>query len=264
MGPATVNRLSRPIIITLDSFGLSHSAAVRNLKDYISEEGKTKRQMEATISAGLTAKGIPLQDNYCDCGLYVVGYVKKFLEDPATFVRKILQKEMDEKADWPEFSASNMRAEIRDILQDEYEMQKRKRAGPDKDNVSRREAKGPTAGYKARQIQQPASEEPIQKQCDANRNRKFNSKWPAPEDSSIPVGGGSRKTTPFSDAGLSDGRDASEFRDTDNDMLDKPGDTVECARPEEDVECVRHTESPDAWSQHQSWLDQLTSSASLA
>ena len=263
MGPATVNRLSRPIIITLDSFGLSHSAAVRNLKDYISEEGKTKRQMEATISAGLTAKGIPLQDNYCDCGLYVVGYVKKFLEDPATFVRKILQKEMDEKADWPEFSASNMRAEIRDILQDEYQMQKRKRAGPDKDNVSRREAKGNTAGSKARQIEQPPSEERIQKQCDAYRNRKFNSESPAPEHHSIPVRG-SRKTPPFSDAGLSDGRDASDFRDADKDMLDKPGDIVECTIPEEDVECVRHTESPDVSSQHQSWRDQLTSSASLA
>ncbi|KAI9834565.1 MAG: hypothetical protein M1819_002941 [Sarea resinae] len=105
-----------PIVMILDSLGLPHSQTVKNLKQYVSEEGKAKRQLEVSIAHGMTAKEIPLQDNFCDCGLYLLGYVVKFLEDPRQFANKILRRKMDEKRDWPEFNASRMRESIRTLL----------------------------------------------------------------------------------------------------------------------------------------------------
>jgi len=106
--------------MTLDSFGLPHPAVVKNLKEYLSMEGLARRNMNISLPKGITAKGIPTQENYSDCGLYLLGYIRKFFEDPASFVRKVLMKEFDMEQDWGHLSPSRMRHEIRDLLQDLY------------------------------------------------------------------------------------------------------------------------------------------------
>ena len=110
-----------PVIITLDSLGLPHSPTTRILKDYLRAEAEDKRggmQWEDGQIKGMTAKHIPLQDNFCDCGLFLLGYMDKFIEDPRKFIVKILQNEYDETRDWPNLVASRMRANIRELIQD--------------------------------------------------------------------------------------------------------------------------------------------------
>ena len=106
-------------IIVLDSLGGPHAVAVRALKTYLVEEAKDKLGSapfsEADIR-GMNAKGIPQQQNFCDCGLFLLGYMDKFVEDPRKFVTKLLRKEYDETHDWPRLRPSEMRHNMRKLL----------------------------------------------------------------------------------------------------------------------------------------------------
>ncbi|KAK5133914.1 hypothetical protein LTR08_007143 [Meristemomyces frigidus] len=108
----------QPSIITLDSFGSSHGPEIRNLKDYLKAEADSKRGIffDDKRLKGITAKGIPEQSNFCDCGVYLVGYVEQFARNPRAFVSKVLQRELEEEADFVDFDPSVKRNEIRDEL----------------------------------------------------------------------------------------------------------------------------------------------------
>src|ERR1700712_5437781 len=104
---------SRPIIVILDSLGLTHSQTISNLKDYLITEAATRRSMEVRkdeLKGANLKSGIPQQDNFCDCGLFLCGYVHKFMEDPREFARKLLAQEFDLEDDWPDMDPSKMRA----------------------------------------------------------------------------------------------------------------------------------------------------------
>lgn len=103
-----------PLIITFDSLGLPHSHTCKALKDYLAAEGKAKRAIELNTSQlkGITAKQIPHQENYYDCGLFLLGYIAKFLEGPKDFISKVIgQSYADE--DWATLIPRNLRAKIR-------------------------------------------------------------------------------------------------------------------------------------------------------
>ncbi|MCJ1228375.1 hypothetical protein MMC12_005036 [Toensbergia leucococca] len=109
----------QPAIVIFDSLGMTHSPTVKILKEYLHHEGKAKRggmEWDDSQLRGATAKQIPLQDNYCDCGLFLLGYVQKFLADPGDFVTKILRREHDEE-DWQELKPAALRARIRSLVQ---------------------------------------------------------------------------------------------------------------------------------------------------
>ena len=111
---------SGPSILTFDSFGHPHSHVIRVLKLYLYEEGKAKRNTEFDVShiKGITAKNIPQQSNFSDCGLFMLGYVEKFLEDrPRDFIAKIIKREYDDRIDWPKMVPSKMRSSLREQLQ---------------------------------------------------------------------------------------------------------------------------------------------------
>ncbi|KAH6987603.1 hypothetical protein BKA56DRAFT_669225 [Ilyonectria sp. MPI-CAGE-AT-0026] len=102
-----------PKIITLDSLGSSHSVTCKHLRDYLVEEARHKKNVElAKIPGGMTAKKIPEQDNHCDCGVFVLGYMEEFLKDPDGAVRKLLQKE---DMGW-DINPSEIRAKVRRLL----------------------------------------------------------------------------------------------------------------------------------------------------
>lgn len=103
-----------PLIITFDSLGLSHPQTNKALKDYLAAEGKAKRAIELNTSQlkGITAKKIPHQENYSDCGLFLLGYIAKFLEGPKDFISRVIgQNYVDE--DWETLIPRNLRAKIR-------------------------------------------------------------------------------------------------------------------------------------------------------
>ncbi len=109
----------------LDSLGETHTRTVKHLKDYVLQEGKAKRNIDAVIEKSISPKEIPLQNNFCDCGLFLLGYLEKFFANPRNFVTKILNREMNVKIDWLDLDPKNMRSYIRDLL---FELAKEQRA----------------------------------------------------------------------------------------------------------------------------------------
>lgn len=117
--PAKKYDPDEPIILVLDSLGVTHSKAVKALKDYILEEGRAKRNMEAVVKQNtfyVRDAHIPMQPNFTDCGVYLLGYVQKFFEDPRNFVSRILSREMTRENDWPDMNATKIRDAMRSIL----------------------------------------------------------------------------------------------------------------------------------------------------
>ncbi|KAJ5050917.1 uncharacterized protein L3040_002784 [Drepanopeziza brunnea f. sp. 'multigermtubi'] len=115
---------TEPRIITLDSLGIAHSPTCSNLKKYLIQEIKDKKNIEIKDpgNLGMTAKGIPQQDNHCDCGLFLLTYIEQFLQKPDQFIEGILQGSLrdyvtiDDDQEWP--PASKMRNDIRELLFD--------------------------------------------------------------------------------------------------------------------------------------------------
>jgi sentrin-specific protease 7 len=126
-GPRTYN-LEDPRIITLDSLGSTHPQAIGHLKKYLLAEFEHKRNKVITdppLQLGMTATNIPQQDNLCDCGVYLLGYIKEFVEQPDLFIQTLLQKR---RPDW-NFDPSHLRQLWRDTIFGEHrEYQKNPRA----------------------------------------------------------------------------------------------------------------------------------------
>ncbi|UNI18874.1 Ulp1 peptidase [Purpureocillium takamizusanense] len=103
----------QPRIVTLDSLESPHSPTCRALKEYLIEEARDKRNVElAVVPSGMSAKKIPCQNNYCDCGVYVLGYLREFLRDPDETARKLLQRE---DLGW-DIQPSQLRDNVRELL----------------------------------------------------------------------------------------------------------------------------------------------------
>nr|POE87416.1 ubiquitin-like-specific protease 2 [Quercus suber] len=117
--PLRKHATTQPIVITLDSLGTTHPAELRNLKDYIVAEALDKRDISVKRDAilGMNVKDLPEQKNFCDCGLYLVGYMEEFARDPRKFVDSILSRRMmDPESDFAKFNPSKKRSEIRQEL----------------------------------------------------------------------------------------------------------------------------------------------------
>ena len=121
---------TKPVILVLDSVGFARGGTVRVLKDYLREEARTKRggmEFDDGQIQGINAK-VPQQSNYSDCGLFLLGYVAKFLEsDPKDFIASIIARTYDEDKDWTELVPSAMRASIREQLQQLHKIQEEER-----------------------------------------------------------------------------------------------------------------------------------------
>lgn len=131
--PAPITKIDprKPAIITFDSLGQSRATTIRILKDYLREEARAKRGMEYEDSQikGINAKRIPQQDNFSDCGVFLLGYVDTFLgleTDPKDFITKTIQQTHEEK-DWSKLVPGNLRASIRDQVRELHEIQKNER-----------------------------------------------------------------------------------------------------------------------------------------
>ena len=107
-----------PLIITFDSLGSNHGSAVRYLKQYLLYEAEAKRGgMAVDVSSiqGINAKSIPQQNNFSDCGLYMLGYLDKFRQDgPKEFITNVVRRAYN-KDIWS-FNASEMRNSLRGEL----------------------------------------------------------------------------------------------------------------------------------------------------
>jgi sentrin-specific protease 7 len=104
---------TQPRIITLDSLGSPHAPTIKALKEYLVEEAKAKKGITLeTIPTGMTARGIPEQNNFCDCGVFVLGYMEEFLINPDEAARKLFSKE---ELGW-NIRPSDLRNQMRELL----------------------------------------------------------------------------------------------------------------------------------------------------
>lgn len=117
----------QPTIITFDSLDVPRSPTITMLREYICKEAASKRVVEVDPLAikGMRARQIPLQPNYSDCGLYLLAYVEKFVQDPDQFIKKLLPREMDVVDDWPPLGSGLLRHRLRNFLDDLYDEQVR-------------------------------------------------------------------------------------------------------------------------------------------
>lgn len=117
----------QPIIITLDSLGLSRYSTCSALKQYIVAEGKDKRNLEidSTSIRGMTAKEIPNQNNFSDCGLYLCMYLEQFVADPHKFIDRILQRNEDAQQ-WPkQIRSGSLRSRLRELILEVHRRQEK-------------------------------------------------------------------------------------------------------------------------------------------
>jgi hypothetical protein len=116
---------SQTIIIALDSLGSAHGPASANLKHYLVAEARERKGLELDKGdiPAMTARGIPLQENFSDCGVYVWIYIARFLADPKRFVADILERRMRTE-DWTDVEPSKTRAHVRELLLNLYDVQK--------------------------------------------------------------------------------------------------------------------------------------------
>lgn len=93
--------------------GNAHSATCKVLKEYLLAEAKDKKNIDLeTVPGGMKAPGVPMQNNYCDCGVFVLGYMKAFLKDPDELMHKILS---GKDIDWS-IDPASLRNTVRDLL----------------------------------------------------------------------------------------------------------------------------------------------------
>ncbi|KAL5387414.1 hypothetical protein DPSP01_003637 [Paraphaeosphaeria sporulosa] len=170
LGPPPKKRdPNEPVIIVLDSLGGSaKSAAMRVLKDYMTEEGKEKRGMDVVIPGNVVyAKEgqIPQQQNFVDCGIYLLGYAQQFFTDPDLFKKRLLSNEMQVDAHWQDMTMSSIRAGMRDILQRLYREQEAEREKAKKAKKQEKKARPDTTVDAAKNhVEQKAT---VVKQADA-------------------------------------------------------------------------------------------------
>lgn len=111
-----------PRIFTLDSLGSVHSASVDHLKQWLVAEIAERKGVKPADPGrlGMTAKAIPQQENFCDCGVYLLLYIREFVKDPDSFIEDIVLRQ---DRTW-DTSAPDMRKQLRDLIlhmQKEYQ-----------------------------------------------------------------------------------------------------------------------------------------------
>ena len=114
-----------PVIITFDSLGAARGNVSAALKQYVVLEALGKKEWEISDQEikGMTAKNIPTQGNYSDCGLYMCMYLEQFMCDPYGFVEKILQRE-ENQIRWPHrIRSEDLRARMRDLIMELHRQQ---------------------------------------------------------------------------------------------------------------------------------------------
>lgn len=110
----------KPVIITFDSLGIARSGICSSLKQYIVQEAKNRQGLDISDQdiKGMTAKNIPTQGNYSDCGLYMCMYLEQFMCDPHGFVQKLLQRE-ETQIRWPSrIHSDELRNRMRNLILD--------------------------------------------------------------------------------------------------------------------------------------------------
>ncbi|KAI8346033.1 hypothetical protein B0O80DRAFT_249036 [Mortierella sp. GBAus27b] len=117
--PNHINGEEKPYILCLDSLGSPHSTVFSVLRSYLQQELLSKKG----IGMNLTAKDIagkfsskcPKQDNFWDCGIYLLHFVEIFLRNPTALLDVVVNR-TDDKALWSLSELTSKRAKYKEIM----------------------------------------------------------------------------------------------------------------------------------------------------
>ncbi|KAF9386153.1 hypothetical protein CPB97_003997 [Podila verticillata] len=94
-----VDTEERPYIVCLDSLGKSHPSVFKVLRSYLEQELLAKKNINKALTAkhipGKHTSNSPLQQNMCDCGVFLLHYVEVFLRHPVQVLDAIVNRTDD-------------------------------------------------------------------------------------------------------------------------------------------------------------------------
>ncbi|KAF9187300.1 hypothetical protein BGZ50_002012 [Haplosporangium sp. Z 11] len=109
----------KPYILVLDSLGGSHPTVFKTLRSYLQQELLNRKNIQKTISSkdvpGRYAK-CPQQENFCDCGLFLLHYAEVFLKNPGPLLDRIVNKSNDMTKYWAIGDLAAKREKYREIM----------------------------------------------------------------------------------------------------------------------------------------------------
>ncbi|KAG7140171.1 Ubiquitin-like-specific protease 2 [Verticillium longisporum] len=117
--------------------GNTHSRTCTNLKDYLVQEIKHKRQIDVETPPrfGWTARGIPEQSDFSSCGIYLLAYVERFLKQPDQVISDIVNKK---DLGWSDIDPVAMRGNIRELI---IRLRQEQNVQRDKEKQAKQDAK---------------------------------------------------------------------------------------------------------------------------
>jgi hypothetical protein len=130
--------------------GIKRDRTVAKLKDWLIHEAQVKRSLEIPKSSlkGTHPKA-PVQDNYHDCGLFILHYIEIFLENHEQLIKSFLARDNAlHQSIWRAEEIRNMRVKMFNLicgLQKEYDtlypVTKKKKKGSSKSPSNEGEAR---------------------------------------------------------------------------------------------------------------------------
>ncbi|KAI8361978.1 hypothetical protein B0O80DRAFT_90501 [Mortierella sp. GBAus27b] len=110
---------AKPYILVLDSLGNAHTSVSKSLRSYLQQELLARKGVQQTIDSknvpGKLAK-CPQQENFCDCGLFVLHYAEVFLKHPGPLLDEIVNKKDESSKYWTSDDLANKREKYREIM----------------------------------------------------------------------------------------------------------------------------------------------------
>ncbi|KAK9470302.1 uncharacterized protein V1510DRAFT_287784 [Dipodascopsis tothii] len=113
-----------PTIFVFDSLNLRHNSIFKPLKDYLAAASLEKRGMEADSKEIKGRYGqVPVQPNYCDCGVYLLHFVETFLQKADAIIplltdtkhnKKLVNQQLMKM--WGQEQLSVKRQHIKDVI----------------------------------------------------------------------------------------------------------------------------------------------------
>ncbi|KAL2372786.1 hypothetical protein RJZ57_002742 [Blastomyces gilchristii] len=125
--PNSTDETTSPVDVSSTKENGSHrrSETIRILQEYVIEEGKSKRSLiiNSKNIEGMAAKGIPQQSNTFNCGLYLLAYLEKSIQNPGDFVTKLLHNRTNEDVDRSMLRSDLFRQRLQVVLPALYKEQ---------------------------------------------------------------------------------------------------------------------------------------------
>ncbi|KAK0221966.1 hypothetical protein IW262DRAFT_1377165 [Armillaria fumosa] len=109
-------------IFTMDSLGSRHPRVISVLGNYLRLEAIDKKGIEASSKPIGKQALVPVQPNFCDCGIYLIHFAQTFMSDPTRYFSIITARkgsdnmQKDRKAVWKAEDIGGMRENLSDQL----------------------------------------------------------------------------------------------------------------------------------------------------